>query len=137
VKTRTLLLMSVACGMAIVLAGALLLFQLATSDDPEPAAPVGSVVEVGDMSVTVDRIDERDGVVRVAITIGGVADDDPTSGFRLIAAARPVSLTSTTCGPSGDEAGSCVLEFVVGATDGSSRVLFYERGDEQVRWVLS
>jgi hypothetical protein len=66
-----------------------------------------------------------------------VVDDDPTDGFRLIASARPVGLSTTTCGPSSAELGSCTLEFTLGDVDGSSRVLFYERGDEQVRWILS
>lgn len=137
VKTRTLLLLSLACGMAIMLAGAALLFQVATGDDPEPAVGIGESVEVGDMAVVVDAVEESGGVVRVSITLGGVVDDDPTDGFRLIASARPVGLGSTTCGPSGPELGTCTLEFGVGTVDGTSRVLFYERGDEQVRWILS
>lgn len=131
------MLLSLACGLAIMTAGAALLFQLATSDEPEPAAPVGEAVEVGDMTVVVETVDEVAGVVRVDISLGGVVDDDPTDGFRLIASARPVGLSTTTCGPSSAELGSCTLEFALGDVDGSSRVLFYERGDEQVRWILS
>lgn len=136
-KTRTLLLLSLACGAAIMLAGAVLLFQLTTSDDPDPATPVGESVEVGDMRVVVDAVAESEGVIRVEVTFGGVIDDDPTEGFRLIASARPVALTSTTCGPSSTEPQTCSLEFAIGTPDGTSRVLFYERGDERARWVLS
>ncbi|MFP5489122.1 MAG: hypothetical protein ACLGHQ_12555, partial [Acidimicrobiia bacterium] len=67
----------------------------------------------------------------------GTTDDDPTDEFRLIASARPVALDGTTCGPSGDAVVSCTIEFDVAGIDGVSRVLFYERGDEQARWVLS
>ena len=136
-KTRNLLLLALGCGLAIMLAGAVFFFQLATQDEVAPPAPVGEPVRVGDMTVTVDGADESGGVLRVDITIGGIEDTDPTDEFRLIASARPVTLTSTTCGPSGEATASCTIAFDVGAVDGSSRVLFYERGEEQARWVLS
>lgn len=136
-KTRTLLLLSLACGLAIMLAGAAFLFQLTTQDDAEPPVPVGATVDVGDMSVTVDRVDESVGTLTVSITLGGVDDPDPTDGFRLIASARPVPLGATTCGPSGPSVESCSIEFDVSAVDGVSRVLFYDRGDDQARWQLS
>jgi hypothetical protein len=137
VKTRNLLLLALGCGLAIMLAGAVFFFQLATQDEVEPPAPVGEPVRVGDMTVTVDGADEAGGVLRVDITIGGIEDDDPTDEFRLIASARPVPLASTTCGPSDGAGESCAIEFDVSGIDGASRVLFYERGEEQARWVLS
>lgn len=137
VKTRNLLLLALGCGLAIMLAGAVFFFRLATQDEPEPPIPTGEQVQVGDMSVTVHGIDEASGVLRVDITIGGTQDDDPTDGFRLIASARPIQLAATTCGPSTADREDCSLEFDVGGVDGVSRVLFYERGDEQARWVLA
>lgn len=136
-KTRNLLLLALGCGLAIMLAGAVFFFQLATQEEAAPPVPLGDAVEVGDMTVTVDDVAESGGVLRVEITIGGTTDDDPTDEFRLIASARPVSLASTTCGPSGATASSCTIEFDVSDIDGVSRVLFYERGDEQARWVLA
>ena len=68
--------------------------------------------------------------------IGGTDDDDPTEAFRLIASGRPVSLLSTTCPASSEALTDCLIEFDVGSADGESRVLFYERGDDQARWVL-
>lgn len=136
-KTRNLLLLALGCGLAIMLAGAVFFVQLATQDEAEPPVPVGERVEVGDMSVTIDGADESGGVLRVDITIGGTEDDDPTDEFRLIASARPVPVAGSTCGRSGDTVATCTIEFDVGGIDGVSRVLFYERGDEQARWVLS
>ena len=52
-KTRTLLLLALGCGLAILLAGGVLLVQLAGQDDPEPPVALGVEVSVGDMRVTV------------------------------------------------------------------------------------
>lgn len=137
-KTRNLLLLALACGLAIMLAGAVFFFQLATQDEAEPPVPIGETTEVGDMSVTVTDVAEAAGTLRVGITIGGTEDGDPADEFRLIAAARPVQLASSTCAASTTTGlQSCTIAFDVIDVDGSSRVLFYERGEEQARWVLS
>lgn len=135
-KTRTLMLLALGCGVAIMLAGAVFLFQLSTQDAIAEPIPLGEEVAVGDMRVIVLGSSETNGVLRVTITIGGTDDDDPTDEFRLIASARPVSLGSTSCGPSAGTREDCTIEFDVSGIDGVSRVLFYERGDEQARWVL-
>lgn len=136
-KTRNLLLLALACGLAIMLAGAVFFFQLATQDEAEPAAEVGEQVEVGDMLVTVEGSSETGGRLRVDLTIGGTVDDDPADEFRLIASARPIELAETSCEPSDEGLQSCSITFEVGSVDGVSRVLFYERGEEQARWVLA
>lgn len=135
-KTRTLMLLALGCGVAIMLAGAVFLFQLSTQDAIAEPIPIGEEASVGDMRVTVVGSSETSGTLRVTITIGGTDDDDPTDEFRLIASARPVLLDSTTCGPSSATGLDCAIEFDVSGVDGVSRVLFYERGDEQARWVL-
>jgi hypothetical protein len=135
-KTRTLMLLALGCGVAIMLAGAVFLFQLTNQAEVEAPVPIGELAAVGDMSVAVNAFSERNGVLRVAIIIGGIDDDDPTDGFRLIASARPVVLASSSCPPSSVAMANCSIEFDVGDADGVSRVLFYERGDDQARWVL-
>lgn len=135
-KTRNLLLLALGCGLAIMLAGAVFFFQLATQDDVEPPAAVGAPIEVGDMTVTIGGFEESGGVVRVDVTVGGTDDEDPSDEFRMIASARPVPLIVTSCGPSDGADQTCTIEFDVAGIDGTSRVLFYERGDEQARWVL-
>jgi hypothetical protein len=137
VKTRNLLLLALGCGLAIMLAGAVFFFQLATQDDPEPPVDVGETVEVGDMRVTVDAAEETGGILRVAVTLGGADDDDPADEFRLIASARPVPVSTSDCAASGADDQTCTVEFDVSGVDGVSRVLFYERGDDQARWVLA
>lgn len=138
-KTRNLLLLSLGCGLAIMVAGLAFFVRLARQDDVVAPVPLGDEVVVGDMSVVVTGSDESGGVLDVEITIGGTVDDDPADEFRLIASARPVALTASTCGPSDAVPETCTITFDLGAelaAGGVSRVLFYERGDDQARWVL-
>jgi len=140
-KTRTLLLLALACGIAIMLAGAVFLFQLATRDAVAEPIAVGSPVEVGDMTVLVEGSSERAGELTVRIRIGGVDDLDGTAGFHLIASGRPVSRSTDdaadACGATTVTDQECVLRFDTSTADGTSRVLFYERGDDGVRWTLN
>jgi hypothetical protein len=140
-KTRTLLLLALACGVAIMAAGAVLLVQLNRQADAAPPVPLGVAATVGDMRVVVDKADEHDGVLEVTVTIGGVDDPDGANGFRLIAsghAAVPQQThTAGRCGETTTEQQHCTLRFDVSGARGDSRVLFYERGDERVHWVLA
>jgi hypothetical protein len=139
VKTRTLLLLALACGMAIMLAGAVLLFQLSTQDDVAPPVALGDVAHVADMRVAVVDVGEADGSLAVTVQIGGVDDPQVTDGFRLIASGRAVSPESDGDGCEAVTVAeqTCVIRFDVSGADGSSRVLFYERGDQRARWVLA
>jgi hypothetical protein len=141
VKTRTLLLLALACGVAIMAAGAVFLVQLSRQADAAPPVPLGVVTEVGDMRIVVDESVEQDGVLDVTVTIGGVDDADGASGFHLIAsghAAVPESTaTAGRCAGTTIEPQRCTIRFDVSGARGDSRVLFYERGDERARWVLN
>lgn len=139
-KTRTLLLLALACGVAIMLAGAVFLVQLSGQDEVEPPVALGDAVTAGDMTVVVDGADESGGFLDVTVRIGGVADDDGAGGFRLIASGRAVEPVAAGfddgCGPTTVTEQTCVVRFDVSGADGTSRVLFYERGEDGVRWVL-
>jgi hypothetical protein len=141
VKTRTLLLLALACGLAIMLAGAVFLFQLAGQDELSEPVPIGEPIEVGDMVVTVLSSDERVGALDVSVRIGGVDDPDGASGFHLVASGRVVDpdppIDDAGCGATSADERPCVVRFDTAAADGTSRVLVYERGEERVRWVLS
>lgn len=139
-KTRTLLLLSLGCGLAIMLAGAVLLFQLTTRDDAVEPLDVGQGSRVGDMEVTVTAVSETEGELAVVVELGGTPDDAPADDFRLIASGRPVAVSGSTCDAIEDDDTSvraCIVTFDVTGADGSSRVLFYERGDRQARWQLA
>jgi hypothetical protein len=139
-KTRTLLLLALGCGLMIMLAGAVFLFQLSTRDDVTAPVPIGRQASVADMQITVRGSTERGGLLDVRIVIGGVDDPDGAAGFRLIAGGRAVpSVASTDGGCRATTVGGaeCSLAFDLAGVDGSSRVLFYERGEDRARWVLA
>ena len=139
-KTRTLLLLALACGIAIMAAGAAFLIQLSRQDDGEPPVAIGAPAVIGDMRIVVESSVEGDGVLDVMVTIGGVDDPDGTSGFHLIAsgqAAQPAPASDAAqCAASTIAEQRCIVRFDVSGAEGDSRVLFYERGDERARWVL-
>jgi hypothetical protein len=141
VKTRTLLLLALGCGVAIMAAGAAFLIQLSRQDDAEPPVAVGAAATVGDMLVVVESAIEDSGVLDVTVTIGGVDDPDGSAGFHLIASGRAVQPDGGTeaglCGGTTVAEQRCVVRFDVSTAEGDSRVLFYERGDESVRWLLA
>lgn len=140
-KTRTLLLLSLGCGLAIMLAGAALLIQLTGQDEAVPPLAVGDADVVGEMEVVVLSAEESGGDLRVAIEIGGTADDAPADDFRLVASGRPLRVASSDCRAVDPLIDSvpvlCTLTFDVSAADGTSRLLFYERGDDSARWLLA
>ena len=140
-KTRTLLLLALACGLAIMLAGAAFLVQLSNGTDVvAPLAP-GDRASVGDMEVTVLTFQEHAGVLSAEVDIGGVDDADGSVGFRLIAAGQAVEAMldggPDRCVATTVEMARCVVRFDITGIDGASRVLFYERGDQRVRWLLA
>lgn len=134
-RTRTLLLWSVICGLAILLAGGVLLVQIANRTEIIEPTPVGEATTVGDMTIVVEASAEADGRRVVDVLIGGVDDPNGAQGFRMIASARPAPLIDS-CGATSVEPRPCRLEFEV-VDDGGSRQLLYDRGDQTARWVLS
>ena len=136
-KTRTLMFMALGCGLVIMLAGAVFLVQLTRQDDPQTPLLVGTTATVGDMTVSVDEANEVGGELTVTVTLNGAADELPADDFRLIASGRPAEVTKTSCAATAVyKAETCTVTFDVTAADGVSRVLFYERGEGQARWLL-
>jgi hypothetical protein len=136
-KTRTLLLLALGCGLAILLAGGALLLRLAGQDDPEPPVALGVETAIGDLHVTVVSAAEQPDskMLTVELELGGVDDPDGAAGFELIASGRPIPPgESSTCGATTLEPSQCTLVFDVSSADGESRVLRYRRGDDQARW---
>jgi hypothetical protein len=140
-KTRTLLLLSVGVGLAILLAGGVFLFQLSTENAAVEPAAIGERVSVGDVDLTVLDTTEGAALLAIDVEIGGVDDLDGIDSFRLITGDRrldPVTAPADgRCVEITVEAQRCRIEFDVSAADGSSRVLVLRRGDEQRNWVLA
>ncbi len=114
-KTRTLLLLSVGVGLAILLAGGVLLFQLSN----EPATV--DTIEVGRGGGGRRRVDHRRDRSRggrqrfaVAVELGGVDDPDGLDSFRLVTGDR--SLTPLTTAADGRCTEITAAESAVGST---------------------
>lgn len=138
-RTRTLLLLAVGCGLAILAAGVAFLLMLAGGDEAPAPVPVGEVAHVGDVAVTVTGYDEAGGRATVALRIGGVDDPDGTDGFRLFAGTprAPTGRGDADCTAVTVADRECTLTFDLAGAPGGSRVLRYQRGDDVVHWVLA
>ncbi len=140
-KTRTLLLMSVAVALAILLAGGVFLFQLSNESATVDVAAIGVEVEVGDVHVTVLDAAEAGGTVAVTVDLGGVDDADGMDSFRLITGSDPLAPVMAPadgrCASITVARQQCRIDFDVSGGEGSNRVLVLRRGDEQRRWDLT
>ncbi len=138
-KTRTLLLLSVGVGLAILLAGGVFLFQLSNETASVEPAALGEAVSVGDVGVTVVGVSETATLLGVDVEVGGV--DDSVDSFVLVTGDRRLDPLSAPadgrCTEITEAPQRCRLDFDISAAEGSSRVLILRRGDEQRNWVLS
>jgi hypothetical protein len=138
-RTRTLLLLAVSCGLAILLAGGFQLLRLANQSTPAAALAVGSAGSAGDATVKVLGFDETDGVAVVTVTLSGVDDPAGLDGFRLQTVNEllppnqhdPKACTGFTVAPA-----TCTLTFGTSGATGRSRQLVFRRAAQQVRWRL-
>jgi hypothetical protein len=137
-RTRTLLLLAVTCGLAILLAGGFQLLRLANQSTPA-ALLVGSSGSAGDATVTVVDFHEADGVAVVTVTLSGVDDPAGLDGFRLQTVNELLvpnqrdgkACTGITLAPA-----TCTLTFGTSGAKGASRQLVFRRAAQQVRWRL-
>ena len=83
-KTRTLLLLSVATALMILVAGGVLLLQLSGQDATTETSPIGMPVRVGDAEITVSGSSVDGSVLRVDVEIGGVDDPRGVDAFALV-----------------------------------------------------
>lgn len=140
-RTRTLLLLAVTCGLAILLAGGVQLFRLANQESPDPPLTIGSTGAAGDAAVTVDRVDVTDTALIVTVTLKGVDDPTGIDGFSLVAPNKRVAPATDTgetdaCAALTVAPVTCTLSFPTAGLTGSDRQLLFIRAEDQVRWKL-
>lgn len=139
-KTRTLLLLSVATALAILLAGGILLVQLSSEADTVAPTSLGVPARVGDATVTVFGAAASGELYDVDVELGGVDDDDGLDGFRLVTGDERLAPLSAPadgrCRGLTLEPQRCRLSFDISSVESSSRVLVMRRGDEQLNWQL-
>ena len=139
-KTRTLLLLAVTCGLVILLAGSVKLF-LITEKSPPAHLAVGQSGTIGDMKVSVVSAKRELDLMLVAVTLVGADDPNGATTWVLgsgtdanLAPVAAPSVVGAQCGATkAAEPTSCVLAFVTSSKRG---VLRYERAQEAVRWDI-
>jgi hypothetical protein len=142
-RTRTLLLLAVACGLAILIAGGIQLWRVTGDSSASDDLAVGDRAVAGDMVVTVVAAEEVDGLMRVDLTLSGVDDPAALDDFRLVvtgAALKPLPAVQAgdgACAAVTVAEQSCSVVFGTAAVDGSARVLLVRRGEDQHRWTLA
>lgn len=139
-RTRTLLILAVVCGFAILLAGGLQLLRIANQDtDDEDYHDIGEAVAVGDLTVVVESWEETDGTATVAVRLGGVDDADGTAEFRLVVPEHSLEASGRgdgQCGATTVADQKCQLTFDIGDAPGGARILLFRRGEDVARWTL-
>lgn len=139
-RTRTLLLLSVATALLILIAGGAFLFQLSHQSDTVPTGVVGEPARLGDVTVTVLDASEAGGVMAVDIEVGGVDDADGTDDFRLVTGDQRLDAVAAPgggrCRAFTVDPQRCRLEFDVSLAASTSRVLVMRRGEDQRTWRL-
>lgn len=142
-KTRTLLLLAVACAFVILVAGSIKLFLVAEEDPPEHLA-VGATGTAGDMRVTVLDASVRDGQLLVNVRIGGVDDRNGAESFEFRngrESLQPVQPRSTgaggeaACAATSTADAECLVAF--DTTDARGLLLYSRTSDDVLRWDIS
>jgi hypothetical protein len=148
VKTRTLILLAVACGLAILIAGGAFFVRLALNKDeltvPDILAP-GQSQQVGPVTATVTASAEAGDLVVVQVHLETDERlDDAGTGWSMVvtgdtAARAPVSMPpgqGPACAGTAVEAGQavdCAVAFPAGDGD---RYVAFAVGDVQRQWKL-
>ena len=134
-STRKLIFTALVCGLAIMVAGGIKLFQVATDDTEVVIHEFGVEQTLSDMTVTVSDVLQSDEMTAVTVVMRGVDNGDPVEGWRLLAGGEVLSPTypqSETCRATVVVTNAtCVVEFP--ATQGTVTVA-YVRAGQQSQW---
>ena len=142
-RTRTLLLLAILCGLAILIAGGIQLLRVSDDSSVSDDLAVGDQATAGDMDVTVLQAVEADGFMRVQVRLGGVDDVDGLDGFHLVVSGDVLEPLSAQQAGAGACDGvtvavqTCSLVFGTADVQGTARVLLVQRGEDQDRWNLA
>lgn len=142
-RTRTLLLLAIACGLAVLVAGLFALMRIDRQESSTQRVVIGEVGRAGDLEVIVSAAIETDGLMRVTVVLGGVDDPAVLDNVRLVVPGQLLAPLDPAQAGDGACAGvtvpprSCELVFGVATVEGSARSLLVRRGEDQLRWDLA
>lgn len=140
-STRKLILAALLCGLLIVVAGGIKLFQTVRDGNEASLLALGESARLGDMTVRVDGVRITSDRTLVDVALIGVEDDSALEGWRLLAGGKialPVSLpagSGTECTTTKrDTESSCTVAFPVSQ---GTRTVAYIRAGEQRQWATN
>jgi hypothetical protein len=139
-RTKTLIMWSLVCGVVILAAGGFKLLQIAADDATVEFLAAGVEAEVGGATVAAVSLRDEPGATYVTVSMAGVDAGDAVASWRLLALGvvhQPGSVAAADGGPCAatvQSSATCVLEFP--ATEGVRTVAFL-RGGVQRQWTLS
>lgn len=140
-STRKLILTALVCGLAIMLAGGIKLFQVARDDTRVNLLTLGERARVADMTVSVDEVTSDRDATYVTVTMAGVNNADALEGWRLLAGGEVLSPVVAGHPPTGapacttthaDATAGCTVVFPPAT---GSVTVAYLRGGAQTQWA--
>ncbi len=136
-RTRTLLLLAIGCGLVILVAGGIQLLRVGGQQQTAKLLKAGEPGRAGDVTVELVSSSLRDDSVVAVVRIGGVDDPHGLDGFTLVGPGKVLAVTSSDCTGIAVDPVDCALTFATIGMKGTSRQLIFHRADAQLRWVLA
>jgi hypothetical protein len=136
VKTRTLLLLAVTCGLAILVAGTVQLLRVADQTSSSALLAPGATGRAGDARVVLVAVQADPATVTATIDVAGVDDATGVAGFTMVAPEEPRPVTGGTCRALTVSPQRCTLVFDNTGLRSATRQLLLRRAGEQLRWLL-
>ena len=134
-STRKLIIASLICGLLILAAGSLKLFQTSSDSGESPNLfKLGTTVEMAGVRVTVGTVQVSADKTYVNVTMNGSVGDSPIAGWSMLANGEITTPLASTACPSAPREVTCVLEFVVAV--GTPTIVFVRDGDK-TQWLGS
>ena len=136
-RTRTLLLLAIGCGLAILLAGGIQLLRVGGQQQSAKLLSVDQPGKAGDVTVELVSSSVDESEVVAVVRIGGIDDPNGLDGFTLVGPGKVLSVTASNCEGIATTTVDCSLTFATSEMVGTSRQLIFHRADDQLRWVLA
>ncbi|MHB1130000.1 MAG: hypothetical protein ACYC06_08150 [Ilumatobacteraceae bacterium] len=140
-STRKLIFTALFCGLLIMVAGGVKLFQTVRDGNEVPLLALGESVTLGDMTVRVNGVRVTSDRTLVDVVLIGVDGGSALDGWKLLAGGKitePVSLpvgTGAECTTTKRDVESiCTVAFPVSQ---GTRTVAYVRAGEQRQWAMN
>jgi hypothetical protein len=136
-RTRTLLLLAIACGLVILLAGGIQLLRVGGQEQTATLLAAGQPGRAGDVTVELVSSSIANTNLVAVVRVGGIDDPQGLAGFTLVGPGKVLPVASSDCDGITVDQADCSLTFATTGMQGTSRQLIFHRADQQLRWVLA